>query len=574
MKPAVHLLACLALLGLISRPVSLVHATVLPPDSLHFCQVLDIELQDLEVQGAGKRLADLNAGEPRTVRMFYFLPSDRPVREGIIQGMKDEIRTIQTFFGEQMEVHGYGRKTFAYETDDAGEPVVHRVDGQHPDSHYLDRTFYSMYEEIGQRFDLSKNVNLFVIDNRSNRIGRSAWGKAARWSKQSGVAVVSAGAVWQTKAHELGHVFGLAHNFHDDAYIMSYGQIDRRALSACAASHLAVHAYLNPEVRVEEGQPPAIELLSSRAYPAGSESVPVRLRVDDADGLHQVRMIVNTRWTHDGDIGAGGLELKTCQELTGEKVTVVEIDYDGVIPSGATWNLYDLSDPPVHPIHILATDRNGNTSWSQYRLWEVSPQHVSTLEAGSVHSLAFAADGTLASASLGAISLWDIDRQTSTPLSGGTNALALSPGSATLAAGSRDIALWNAETGEFLASLLGPGSQTGSVAFSPDGAVLAAAYADEIRLWDMTTRTHTATLPAGASAVAVPRTASSPLPMVIRSPCGTWRRRRVPRSSGIRGLPAGARRSMRWPSHPTAGFSLRGLMTGRSGCGMRPRGRA
>ena len=115
----------------------------------------------------GKRLGDLNAGEPRTVRMFYFLPNDRPVREEIIQKMKDEIRTIQAFYAEQMEAHGYGRKTFDYETDDAGEPVVHRVDGQHPDSHYLDRTFSSMYEEISQTFDLSRNVNILAIDNLS-----------------------------------------------------------------------------------------------------------------------------------------------------------------------------------------------------------------------------------------------------------------------------------------------------------------------------------------------------------------------------------------------------------------------
>ena len=246
MKPAVRQLTCLALLGLISRPVSVVHATVPAPDSLHFCQVLDLGLQDLDIHPAGKRLADRNVGEPRTVRMFYFLPNDRPVREEVIQKMKDEIRTTQAFYGEQMEAHGYGYKTFDYETDDTGEPVVHRVDGQHPDSHYLDRTFSSMYEEIAQTFDLSRNISILVIDNRSDRISRSAWGKAARWSKQSGAAVVSAGASWQTKAHELGHVFDLAHNFYDDTYIMSYGGTGRSALSACAAAHLSVHPYFNP----------------------------------------------------------------------------------------------------------------------------------------------------------------------------------------------------------------------------------------------------------------------------------------------------------------------------------------
>ena len=494
MKPVVHRLASLALLGLILFPISVVHATSPPPDSLHFCQELDLDLRDLEVHAAGKRLADLNAGEPRTVRMFYFLPNDRPVREEIIQKMKHEIRGIQTFFGKQMETHGYGYRTFRYETDDEGEPLVHRVDGLHPDRHYVDRTFLTMKEEIVQTFDLSKNINILVIDNASDLLSRYALGTATRWSKQSGAAVVTAGGVWRTTAHELGHAFGLAHNFHSATYIMSYGSYGP-ALSACAAAQLAVHPYFNPEVGVEEGQAPAIEITSSGAYPAGSESVPVRLRVGDADGLHLVRMSVLAR--------NAGRELKTCQGLTGEKETVWEVAYDGVVPGDVTCCPSDLSDPPVHPISIAATDKNGDTSWSLFELWEISPQHVSTLEAGHVHLLAFAPDGTLASASGGEIRLWDMDRQTATTLSGKANALALSPGSTTLAAASRDIALWNAETGQFLASLPGPGSQTGSVAFSPDGTVLAAAYPDEIRLWDMGTHTRTATLPAGATSVAV-----------------------------------------------------------------------
>ena len=75
-------------------------------------------------------VADLNVGEPRTVRLIYFLPNDRPYRAYVVQQMKDEIREVQRLYAEQMEAHGYGRKTFDYETDDAGEPVVHRVDGQ------------------------------------------------------------------------------------------------------------------------------------------------------------------------------------------------------------------------------------------------------------------------------------------------------------------------------------------------------------------------------------------------------------------------------------------------------------
>ena len=84
----------------------------------------------------GAFTATLNVGEPRTMRLIYFLPNDRPYRAVVVQKMKDEIRNVQTFYAEQMEAHGYGDRTFRFETDPHGEPIVHRVDGQFSDSHY------------------------------------------------------------------------------------------------------------------------------------------------------------------------------------------------------------------------------------------------------------------------------------------------------------------------------------------------------------------------------------------------------------------------------------------------------
>ena len=89
------------------------------------------------------------------MRLIYFLPNDRPYRAEVVDSMKTTIRQIQTFYAEQMKAHGYGDRTFRLETDAAGEPMVHRVDGRHPDSYYLDYTFSAMYDELNQAFDFS-----------------------------------------------------------------------------------------------------------------------------------------------------------------------------------------------------------------------------------------------------------------------------------------------------------------------------------------------------------------------------------------------------------------------------------
>ena len=58
------------------------------------------------IYAAGKHALNLNVGEPRTVRMIYFLPNDRPFRQEVVDAMKDVMPKVQTFFADQMEAHG------------------------------------------------------------------------------------------------------------------------------------------------------------------------------------------------------------------------------------------------------------------------------------------------------------------------------------------------------------------------------------------------------------------------------------------------------------------------------------
>ena len=494
------------LLALILWPLAVCHASPSPSDSLHSCLFLEPEQYPPVSRAAGKRLADLDAGEPRTVRLFYFLPNDRPFRGEVVQRIKDEMLSIQAWYGEQMETHGYGNKTIRLETDDQGDPVVHRVDGQHPDSHYLGQAWGSV-NEIRDAFDLSQSIIVVVVDISTNWISGIAAGAATWSSKQSGIAMVEGEFTRVVLAHELAHTFGMGHDFRDGRYILSYGGAGRNALSACSAGVLAAHPYFNPDVGVEWAEAPAIELLSATTYPEGAESVPIRLKLSDAHGLQLVRVRVRTRWTHDPKYRVGGTELKTCRALMGEQEALVEIEYDGVIPSGSAWGLSSLSDPKVHPILITVVDRDGNRAGTRFDLWELSRQHLATFELGEeAHAVAFAGGGTLASGSAEGVKLWDLETRTgtTTPLSSGVRAMALSPDGATLASGSANgqVQLFDLERSQIVATLSGHTQAIRSLAFSPDGTVLASGDQDGIRLWDVETRTRTATLPGGATSVA------------------------------------------------------------------------
>ena len=461
----------------------------------HFCGVIDSQWdkrysdQYPNRRYARTLAANLNVGEPRTLRLIYLLPNDRPYRAEAVQRMKDEIIKVQTFFAEQMGMHGYGEVPFRIETDSQGKPMVHRVDGGHPSSYYLATT---STDEIERAFNLNANIYHIILDAGYFR------GHGGRLGKNAGFSVLPDGLGWDTTAHELGHAFGLRHDFRDGTYIMSYGSGPYR-LSACHAEFLSVHPYFNPDTPTEEGEPPTIELISPRTYPAESQSVPVQLKVSDLEGLHQVRF--------------SGVGLHTCRGLASARDALVEFEYDGGfgLDDNDTMVYTSLSDSAAHPIYVDAVDTEGNVSYTFFYLVEISPSHIATLEGHTdrVRSVSFSLDGTLATGSGdGTIRLWDVAaRQNITTLRHGDRVLSVSfSPDGTLASGSEDgtVKLWDVVTQQDIATLEGHAYTVWSVSFSRDGSTLATGSGDgTVKLWDVAARQNITTLRHGGWVLSV-----------------------------------------------------------------------
>ena len=250
----------------------------------------------------------LNVGEPHTVRMIYFLPSDRQSKPDIDTQMDTLIKAVQQSYADDMERHGFGRKTFVFETDVTGKAVVHHVDGQFTAEYYKQGTSRKVRGEISEQFDTSRNIYLVVVDS-GYLIDGSAGVASGLVAVINGISDL-AGYVYLT-SHELRHTFGLSHDYRIDSRGFTF------KISKCSAEFLEVHRYFNANRQDQNVSRGTIKVLPpSPASP--QNAIRFRFEVTDADGLYQAQLLTNEVRLPGGR--AGGF--LACKRFNGTSSTV------------------------------------------------------------------------------------------------------------------------------------------------------------------------------------------------------------------------------------------------------------
>ena len=304
------------------------------------------------------------------VRLIYFLPINRRAQHDIDTKLDTLIRDVQHFYAEEMQRHGFGRKTFTFETDATGKAVVHHVNGRFTDRHYDRETFDKIIEEIEDDFDVSKNLYLISVDTGSQKIDVQWCGQGGSYGTTGGRAVIPAsGGCFvgdfgvDTAAHELGHAFGLQHDFRNDAYLMSYGD-NRDRLSYCAAEWLNVHRYFNT-TQTAFNEPTTMTMFTPIAWPANT--IRFRFEVTDADGLHQAQLMIPTL---QGD-PADGIKLQGCQVLDTETAQI-------------EFTTTEFTAGPTAAVELHVMDVNGRFTYETYPIRRNDVAHVDVNNDGVV----------------------------------------------------------------------------------------------------------------------------------------------------------------------------------------------
>ena len=305
------------------------------------------------------------AASDNMVRLVYFVPRHRQPQRDIDVKLDALIKDVQKLFADEMERHGFGRKTFAFEKDRRGNAVVHRVNGRFYDTHYHRDTDDKVGVEVSRQFNFSKNVYLIVVDISTEHIDGACGKGGDSWNNigdrggrafipASGQCLDISSGVTLT-AHELGHAFSASHDFSSDTYIMSYG-INRNELAYCTAEWLDANRYFNDRRTPSINRETTFQMLSSSL--SALHKIQFRFEISDPDGLQLAQLLTPATSIYEAPGEPKLLDCKkiegrsqivefTTGELTAQSKSVIVRIIDGA--GNYSWEFYPINTNTLFP---------------------------------------------------------------------------------------------------------------------------------------------------------------------------------------------------------------------------------
>ena len=292
---------------------------------------------------------------PNVVVPIYFLPTNRLPQTDIPEKIDKMLKDVQTFFADEMERHGYGRKTFEFEKNSDGSAKVYLFEGNTADEYYYDTR---VMKEIKQHFETFNKFFFIVVDKSNEKKPNKKIYTSAELKRLSAALKYSnfrlQDSVFRRRVgeiilynfpdssskdaitYEFAESFGLNRDYRSPSYLMSYSNQSKH-LSKSSAAWLNRCRFFN-SVKTYFDDITKIEKLSPSKGKA-------RFKVEDTDGIFQVRLLVEPTnenpppgflWKKDPAENKTEWEknfkgrsdvLHDILTLNGEKMATVKLDY-------------------------------------------------------------------------------------------------------------------------------------------------------------------------------------------------------------------------------------------------------
>ena len=319
------------------------------------------------------------------IRVIYLLPKDKEPPANITAKLDKSIRKVQDFYAEEMERHGFGRKTFTFETDENGKAKIYLVEEQHtpnfdilkqqiPDIDMSNDIWLAIVEE-GASFPgifHGQNAEFWYPTNHGVTSGNNIRGDMLKGMTHGKFVLLLAANDefdWKVTAYELKYAF--ACNIHPYNRLGTYGSgytflyynepnalkrflirangmkpwgKDWVQLSKCEAEWLNRSRFFNPNQPFFDRRP-GIGMRVSE--PDAKDSRRFQFEVTDEDGIHQVQLFFvdpKERWVLRKKI-------QDCRTLNGKTQSTVE---------------FEISNPEIKNVELRMIDMHGNIAWRDF----------------------------------------------------------------------------------------------------------------------------------------------------------------------------------------------------------------
>ena len=290
---------------------------------------------------------------------IYFLPTNRLPQADIPNKIDQMLKDVQSFFADEMERHGYGRKSFEFEKNSDDTAKVYLFEAETTDKYYKGSAKSKVKKEISQHFNAINNIFFIIVDKspevKANEIRKTSAEIKRSYAKLARLTFQLQGLVFRQQGGEIvldksldsyskdaiilefAKTFGLNRDYRSPSYLMSNSDHQSKHLSKSSATWLNKCKFFNSVETYFDNKTEIGKISRYRRI--------ARFKVEDADGICQVRLLVRPttekppavfQWKSDPAENQSVWKRKFLGSpdvlhdfitLNGEKKATIELDY-------------------------------------------------------------------------------------------------------------------------------------------------------------------------------------------------------------------------------------------------------
>lgn len=296
------------------------------------------------------------------VRILYLLPKNKTPPPDFTYRVNKAIKAVQDLYADEMERHGFGRKTFTYETDENGTARVYVIREDQTEIPDLSKDIWLAVKEETSSFSFNThqlqyvNANWrFLYPSKRGFKGNTSSYDTIGFTHGKLVHAYTKDIKRNPFAYTLRGAFGLPYvplEYEPNVLKRFFKRVNNRMpwarkwykLTKCEAEWLDKSRFFNPNQPFFDKRP-TIEMTISNAE--DSDTRLFTFSVTDEDGIHQVQLFVPIDMKYRG----WRKKFYDCKPLKGKEEATLA---------------FEITDPEIQDVELRMIDMHGNIAHREF----------------------------------------------------------------------------------------------------------------------------------------------------------------------------------------------------------------